>query len=501
MAPSWTFPRHLHESPWPRYAAAMALSNVVGALVVFVFVRFVLPVPRTDGLAQAEARNVWVFGFVLVLAVVTGTGAAALLLRPVLAWRRRGGAPTPAEQRTALRAPLRQAGVHAAMWTLGGVIFVGLNVGAVPRLALAIAVTVVLGAAATCSLGYLLGERLLRSVAADALAHDVPEQTTAPGVVTRVMLTVGAAAGIPALGIVLVCAFQLTGQLGSSTTSLALTVLFLAVVLLVVGLLGALLVARSVADPVQQVRRALAEVQRGRTDISVEVYDGSEVGMLQAGFNQMVGGVAERERLRDLFGRHVGEDVARRALERGTDLGGEVREVAVLFVDLVGSTHLAATRPPGEVVALLNDFFRVVVEVVGRHGGFVNKFEGDAALVVFGAPLEHPGASAAALRAARELHAGLRAASALDFGIGVSSGSAVAGNIGAARRFEYTVIGDPVNEAARLTELAKTRPGRVLASLTSLELAGPPERDRWAPGAEVELRGRVARTQLAEPVG
>jgi adenylate cyclase len=499
VAPPWTPLRRLRGSPWPRYAVAMALSNVAGALVVFVFVRFVLPVPRTEGLTQAEARNVVVFGIVLVVAVVTGTASAALLLRPVLTWRRRGGAPTRAEQRAALRAPLRQVGVHAAMWTLGGVIFVGLNVGAVPRLAVAIAVTVLLGAAATCSLGYLLAERLLRPVAAAALAHDVPEQTTAPGVVTRVLIAVGAAAGIPALGIVLVVVSQLTGQLSTTTDGLALTVLFLAVVLLVVGLLGSLLVARSVADPVQQVRRALAQVQRGRTDVSVEVYDGSEVGLLQAGFNQMVGGVAERERLRDLFGRHVGEDVARRALEHGTDLGGEVRDVAVLFVDLVGSTHLAATRPPAEVVVLLNDFFRVVVEVVGRHGGFVNKFEGDAALVVFGAPLEHPGASAAALRAARELRAELRAVSEVDFGIGVSSGAAVAGNIGAARRFEYTVIGDPVNEAARLTELAKTRPGRVLASLTSLERAGDPERHRWEQGAEVELRGRASTTRLAEP--
>ena len=119
----------------------------------------------------------------------------------------------------------------------------------------------------------------------------------------------------------------------------------------------------------------------------VAVSDGSEVGLLQAGFNRMVAGLEERERLRDLFGRQVGEDVARRALERGVELGGEERDVAVLFVDLVGSTQLAAERPPAEVVALLNAFFGAVVAVVGAHGGAVNKFEGDAALCVFGAPL------------------------------------------------------------------------------------------------------------------
>src|SRR5439155_17765442 len=173
---------------------------------------------------------------------------------------------------------------------------------------------------------------------------------------------------------------------------LAASTLVLGVLALVVGLVAAWLSARSVADPLEEVRRALDDVRVGRDDIELRVYDGSEIGRLQAGFNQMVAGIRERERLRDLFGRQVGEDVAREALERGTELGGEARDVAALFVDLVGSTELAASREPHEVVELLNAFFRVVVAVVGRHGGFVNKFEGDAALCVFGAPLEHPDA-------------------------------------------------------------------------------------------------------------
>lgn len=117
---------------------------------------------------------------------------------------------------------------------------------------------------------------------------------------------------------------------------------------------------------------------------------------------------------------------------------------------------------PGEVVELLNEFFRVVVDVIDRHHGFVNKFMGDAALAIFGAPLDRPDAPTAALAAARELRFKLNDITGLDVGIGVSAGLAVAGNIGAAERFEYTVIGDPVNEASRLTELAKLRPSRVL---------------------------------------
>jgi adenylate cyclase len=246
------------------------------------------------------------------------------------------------------------------------------------------------------------------------------------------------------------------------------------------------------------VQKAMGSVERGDFDVRVHVEDGSEVGRLQAGFNRMAAGLAERERLRDLFGRHVGQDVARAALDGELRLGGEEREVAVLFVDIVGSTSLAAARPPAAVVALLNEFFRLVVETVERNGGWVNKFEGDAALCVFGAPTERDDAAGDALAAARELRDRLASElSELDAGIGVSAGAAVAGNVGAEQRFEYTVIGDPVNEAARLCELAKKRPERVLASDAALERSGQQEGGRWSLGEEVELRGRAAPTRLA----
>jgi class 3 adenylate cyclase len=136
-----------------------------------------------------------------------------------------------------------------------------------------------------------------------------------------------------------------------------------------------------------------------------------------------------------------------------------MRYAAILFVDLVGSTTLAVTEEPAVVVATLNRFFAIVVEVVVRHGGWVNKFEGDAALCVFGALTEHQDPASGALCAGRELSAQLQEElPALAAGIGVSAGDVVAGNIGAADRYEYTVIGDPVNEAARLADLAKRDP-------------------------------------------
>ncbi|HYP48982.1 MAG TPA: adenylate/guanylate cyclase domain-containing protein [Thermoleophilaceae bacterium] len=178
-----------------------------------------------------------------------------------------------------------------------------------------------------------------------------------------------------------------------------------------------------------------------------------------------------------------------------------MRDVAVMFADVIGSTALAASRPPTEVVALLNAFFAQVVKVTESNGGWVNKFEGDGALCVFGTPtpLELPARHG--LRAARVLHELLaRELPQLKAGIGVSAGPAVAGNVGAEERYEYTVIGDPVNEAARLCELAKRRPGHLLTSAEALELAGPEERRHWQLADQVSLRGRPEPTQVAAPL-
>src|SRR5215216_1416914 len=159
---------------------------------------------------------------------------------------------------------------------------------------------------------------------------------------------------------------------------------------------------------------------------------------------------------------------------------------------------MALAMPPTEVVRLLNLFFRAVIESVEAQGGLVNKFEGDAALCVFGAPVASEDPAGDALQAARELAGRLpREVPQVDFGIGVSAGTAVAGNVGAEQRFEYTVIGDPVNEASRLCELAKHRPGRTLASATAVDQAGEAEASHWQIDGEVRLRGRAEPTRLA----
>ena len=213
----------------------------------------------------------------------------------------------------------------------------------------------------------------------------------------------------------------------------------------------------------------------------------------------MMRGLRERQRVRDIFGRYVGAEVAQRALEERPELGGEDRKVAVLFIDVIGSTTFAVNHTPEEVVEELNKFFEHVVEVVHRNKGIINKFQGDAALAVFGAPLTVYDANSMALQAARELRQELRGLR-LQAGIGVAAGHVVAGHIGGADRFEYTVIGDAVNEAARLTELAKDTPGQVLTNSATLRGANEAEQARWTLMKSIERRGRRRMTQLARPI-
>jgi adenylate cyclase len=502
------FVRWVVRTPWPVFTLSMLQADIIGGLFVLGFLRFGLPAEDRIELQDLPSANVMTFVAVVAVLFFAGVSLSVRLLVPVFRWQRREGplddpdpAATELARSRALRMPFYRTLISLGYWSVGSIIFIIASQPVAQHAVPVVAVATALGAAATAIIGYLQSERVLRPVAVSALRDGLPEKVQAPGVIWRQMLTWALSTGVPLLAIVLAVLADKAALLQAAPERLFTPILLMALAALTIGLVSTALVAMSIADPLRQLRWALGEVQRGNYNAHMQIYDASELGLLQAGFNDMVRDLAERQRLRDLFGRYVGEDVARRALERGTELGGQERDVAVLFVDMVGSTRIAAVRGPSEVVNLLNEFFRVIVETVGRYGGFVNKFQGDAALAIFGAPIEHPDASGAALAAARELHDELLPVlGATEFGIGVAAGRAVAGHIGARARFEYTVIGDPVNEAARLTELAKLEDGHVLASANAVSGALDAEALRWDVGEIVELRGRTAPTQLARPL-
>ncbi|MBJ7384757.1 MAG: adenylate/guanylate cyclase domain-containing protein [Mycolicibacterium sp.] len=502
------FVRWVARTPWPVFTLGMLQADIIGALLVLGFLRFGLPPDDRIQLQDLPTFNLAVFLGYLFVSFTVGAYLTLRMLLPVIRWQRRDTLlastdPTITEiaRVRALRMPYYRSVISVSNWFLGSIVFIVASWPVASQSAPVVAVASLLGATATAIIGYLQAERVLRPVAVAALRGGAPMNFRAPGVILRQVLTWVLSTAVPILAIVLALVASRFEILTAPAERLNTPILLLAISALVIGLTGTVLVAMSIADPLRQLRWALSEVQRGNYNAHMQIYDASELGLLQAGFNDMVRDLAERQRLRDLFGRYVGEDVARRALERGTELGGQERDVAVLFVDLVGSTHLASTIPAAEVVSLLNEFFRVVVDSVNRHGGFVNKFQGDAALAIFGAPIEHPDACGAALAASRELHDDLiEVLGQTEFGIGVSSGRAIAGHIGAQARFEYTVIGDPVNEAARLTELAKLEEGHVLASAIAVSGALDAEALCWDVGETVNLRGRTAPTQLARPV-
>ncbi len=415
-------------------------------------------------------------------------------------WLEQDRSPTPAERLRVLRAPLRIMVVQMVLWGVAVACFGALNLTFSGLLALGIGLTVALGGLTTSAIAYLLAELALRPVASRALAAGPIERRGVPGVASRWLLAWALGTGAPVVGLALTGIVALT-SVPIDENTLAITTVVLCCIALVFGALLSILAAYATVHPISSIRRGLARVQDGDFDVQLDVWDSTEMGLLQAGFNDMAAGLRERERIRDLFGRHVGTDVARQALAREeVRLGGEECTVAVLFVDLVGSTALAASQPPQQVVELLNRFFAEVVAVVERHDGWINKFQGDAALAVFGMPVEVDDQHGRALCAARELNERLRErVTGVEAAIGVASGVAVAGQIGAERRFEYTVIGDPINEAARLTELAKAHPGRLLASGDTVRDATAGEAAQWQLGETVTLRGRARPTAVAHP--
>lgn len=484
---------------WPLYSAMVLGANISAAVAVMLFVRFFLPMPEIAELSRSTVNLPAIGVAYVAFAVIVGVLVTLMLFRPVLDWQRSPDDHDPNMVRNlVLRIPVYQAGVAAFVWLVGIVIAVVIAANISGRLALVVAVSTGLTGALTVLITYLQAERLVRPVAATALARRFEDSTLEPPIKQRLIFTWLMSSGVPLVGIVLVLLAQRSGFF-STDADLTPALLALAITAIGTGLIGTLFAVMSVVDPILELQDAINRVRKGEANVEVDIYDGSELGVLQAGFNEMMRGLRERQRVRDLFGRYVGTEVAQRALEERPELGGEDRKVAVLFIDVIGSTNFAVDNSPERVVEELNRFFEHVVEVVHRNKGIINKFQGDAALAVFGAPLQVTDSTSLALQAARELRIELQGLE-LQAGIGVAAGHVVAGHIGGADRFEYTVIGDAVNEAARLTELAKDTPGGVLTNASTLKVANEVEQRRWTFMKSIELRGRRKMTQLARPI-
>lgn len=256
-----------------------------------------------------------------------------------------------------------------------------------------------------------------------------------------------------------------------------------------------LLAVALIYDPASGVGEPQAYFHAVRSTIILicGVLAGAVGAQLRRQFAASIAAATARDRVTNLFGQHVSPQVVERLMAAGASAGGDLRRIAVMFVDFRGFTAGAQTRTPQEVVDRLDGAFAVLVDILDRQGGIVNKFLGDGFLALFGAPLEASDAAHRAVAAGREMLTAMDRINAqtrwpLRIGIGIHFGEVVAGNIGSPRRKEYTVIGDTVNFASRLEALNKEFGSQLLISAAVREVLGEDCDDAVALG-EVEVRG------------
>ncbi len=241
------------------------------------------------------------------------------------------------------------------------------------------------------------------------------------------------------------------------------------------------LFAREVGEQTGALTGTLAALERGELDVSVDAFSPDEFGRLAEGMNQMIHGLRDRQRVRELFGVYVSPEVSRAVLDGAVSTQGETREVTVLFLDIRGFTAFSSAHRPTEVVTVLNRVFSAMQPAIEAHRATINKFLGDGFLAVFNAPLDCLGHQRRAIETALEIERRMEELNrtiqreyglALDIGIGIDSGCVVAGNVGAENRLEYTVIGDTVNRAARIEQHNKQTGTRILVSESTWRAAG-----------------------------
>lgn len=421
------------------------------------------------------------------------------ILRPLIDWVRRGGGQDGAlaAWQAAISQPRRLA--LFAGWQPFVIAAVPIAAFATLTLDLPFHSVAIVFAGALVAVAYagvldfFAAELFFRPVIAD-VARALPDDFTAEpaGVPLRWKL-LGSLPLINVITGVVVSGLSTSGQ--ASVDDLGLDVVVAVLVAFTLSFELTLLVSKSVLVPVRDLLAATERAGRGDLSARVPVVSGDELGTLATSFNRMLAGLEERERLRAAFDSYVDPEVAERVLEEGELLEGEELDATVMFVDVRDFTAFAETATARHAVAQLNDFFGLVVPIVARHGGHANKFVGDGLLAVFGAPERFPDHAARAVSAACEIadEVGRRYRGGLSIGVGINSGQVVAGSVGGGGRLEFTVIGDPVNVAARVEKATREVGDTVLVTEATRRLL---PRD----GVPLEARGAVALRGKSGPV-
>lgn len=257
---------------------------------------------------------------------------------------------------------------------------------------------------------------------------------------------------------------------------------YLSVIVLFIAVMFVWFFSKSISKPVKILARAAGQIERGEYELDLKAKTRDELGLLTTSFMQMGKGLAERERLKDSFGRFINKEMAELAMKGELALGGETKNTTIFFSDIRSFTAISEKLEPAEVVEFLNEYMTAMVDCVNDTHGVVDKFIGDAIMAVWGAPTSAGSAKEDALnciRAAMRMRAALIVFNRgrggdkkpiIRIGCGINSGPVVAGQIGSQQRMEYTVIGDAVNLASRTEALNKPMGTDILITEYTYEL-------------------------------
>lgn len=272
-----------------------------------------------------------------------------------------------------------------------------------------------------------------------------------------------------------------------------ISIIALTVVITFAGILLSLGLSMYFSGPITKLRVSAKALGSGQFSNRVRIYSNDEFGDLALAFNRMAEDLELNEKVKSSFGRYVTPEIMDMILKNPDShwMKGSNVEASVLFVDIRGFTSLSEDKTPGSIVDLLNEYFSRITESVIKYGGHLNKFAGDEAMAIFGAPISNPGHAEAAIKAALDMREEIKQFDKeedmddvdIKVGIGINSGEMLAGNIGSQKKMEYTVIGDNVNVASRLTSMAK--PGEILISRQTYALI------KENINLEVERRGMI----------
>jgi adenylate cyclase len=277
------------------------------------------------------------------------------------------------------------------------------------------------------------------------------------------------------------------------------------------GILITIVMVTLMVRPVNKLAEAAQRIGRGNLEVQVNIRTHDELQDLAYSFNNMVKGLKDRDRIRNTFGRYVTKQVAEAILDGRLQLDGERKKATILLSDIRSFTSISEKVEPEEVVEFLNRYFNIMVDVVVKYEGRLDKFIGDAILAVFGDAMPHEDDARRAVLTALEMREQLakfnierqhEGKEPLRIGIAVHTGEVVAGNIGSEHKTEYTVIGDTVNLTSRMESLNKEFHTDILISESTYqevkdlvevqELSEVPIRGKEKPVKLYALKGRKA---------